>query len=243
MDFKIGDHLVSPRMYHSYTHHGLYIGKNEVIHYSGFADGMKRGKIERASIQEFANGHSIRIEKHKNRKYTEEKSIDRAESRLGEDWYNVLFNNCEHFVNWCIEGKHESVQVNNAIELISHASYAKTETLKHKRIPGLGPTVPIPSPLPKTPWITAETLKIFTTTTAQETTKKVAIAATSNLVKDTATKSVTGSVIGGIAGASTTTAVVGGAAAAVTGVAAAPVVLGAAAGAYIGKKIWDKLFD
>ena len=32
-------------------------------------------------------------------------------SRLGEQRYNLLFNNCEHFAHWCKTGRHRSSQV------------------------------------------------------------------------------------------------------------------------------------
>lgn len=41
--------------------------------------------------------------------------MDRAYSRLGEAHYSTLFNNCEHFVLWCIEGFHYSKQINQLI--------------------------------------------------------------------------------------------------------------------------------
>jgi hypothetical protein len=31
--------------------------------------------------------------------------------RLGEQNYNLLFNNCEHFAHWCKTGRHRSAQV------------------------------------------------------------------------------------------------------------------------------------
>jgi hypothetical protein len=34
-------------------------------------------------------------------------------SRLGEQNYNLLFNNCEHFAHWCKTGRHRSEQVEN----------------------------------------------------------------------------------------------------------------------------------
>ena len=110
---NFGDHLVSPRT--GYTHHGVYIGNNQVIHYSGFANGRNSGQIATASLSEFSNGCEISVRKHPSRKYDANESVERAFSRIGEDWYNVLVNNCEHFVNWCIEGSHKSDQVNQAI--------------------------------------------------------------------------------------------------------------------------------
>jgi hypothetical protein len=125
---NIGDHLVSPRT--GYTHHGLYIGNHQVIHYSGFANGRNSGQIATASLSEFSNGCEIRVRKHPSRKYDANESVERAFSRIGEDWYNVLMNNCEHFVNWCIDGSHKSEQVNQAIRAIGLTYVARQATAK-----------------------------------------------------------------------------------------------------------------
>jgi hypothetical protein len=37
--------------------------------------------------------------------------IGRAESRLGEQRYDLFFNNCEHFATWCKTGRSESAQL------------------------------------------------------------------------------------------------------------------------------------
>jgi hypothetical protein len=38
-------------------------------------------------------------------------SVHRALGRLGEQRYNLIFNNCEHFAHWCKTGRHRSAQV------------------------------------------------------------------------------------------------------------------------------------
>ena len=50
--------------------------------------------------------------------YSPEETIRRAYSRLGEDEYSLLFNNCEHFAVWCKTGVSLSYQVNNAARSI-----------------------------------------------------------------------------------------------------------------------------
>lgn len=111
---KAGDHLVTSRT--GYTHHGLYIGNGEVIHYSGGNDNVfSKGAISITSLREFSNGCGVSVKEHFFRTYDEEESIERAYSRLNEDWYNVLLNNCEHFVTWCIVGFHSSSQVSSMI--------------------------------------------------------------------------------------------------------------------------------
>jgi len=104
-----GDHLVTERI--GYTHHGLYIGDNEVIHYAGFSEDMDKGKIEITSYEDFSQNKNTYIKTHFNRVYNEIESVTRAYSRLGEDEYNLVFNNCEHFVSWCIDGLARSEQV------------------------------------------------------------------------------------------------------------------------------------
>lgn len=109
---KKGSHLISKRV--GYSHHGIYIGNEEVIHYSGFADSERTGPVEIISLEEFHSGSGYKIKKHPNKKYKRKESVKRAKSRLGEDLYSLFNNNCEHFVNWCIEGDHKSIQVDKA---------------------------------------------------------------------------------------------------------------------------------
>jgi hypothetical protein len=98
-----------------YTHHGLGIGKGEVIHYSGLAHGLEAGPICKVSLEEFSSGSKIYMKKHPERKFNVSESLLRAKSRLGEDAYTVWGNNCEHFVNWCINDKHNSRQVDKVV--------------------------------------------------------------------------------------------------------------------------------
>lgn len=104
-DLTIGSHLVTPRI--GYQHHGIYIGQNRVIHFTSDS------RIEEVSLSEFTenNGYSI-YPFHS--KFSRHEIVERAMSRLGNDHYNLIFNNCEHFCNWCIHDKHRSQQVNNA---------------------------------------------------------------------------------------------------------------------------------
>lgn len=113
--FKIGDHLVVNKGL--YTHHGIYLGKDKVIHYAGLsndpsADGSR---IQTTFLQNFSQGRKVRIRRHDKALYKGDEVVERAFSRLGENKYNLVFNNCEHFVNWCFEGINFSNQVNNAV--------------------------------------------------------------------------------------------------------------------------------
>lgn len=109
-----GDHLISART--GYSHHGIYIGRDQVIHYSGSSFGeFQSGTIEIVDLETFCQGNGFTVQSYPFRFYNREESVERAKSRLGEDWYSVLLNNCEHFVTWCIQGLHHSQQVNQAV--------------------------------------------------------------------------------------------------------------------------------
>ena len=106
-----GQHLYIKKASGSYTHHGLGIGDDKVIHYSGLANDLTTpGVIEELSLEEFTQGKEIHIRPHLERKYQIDEAILRAYLRLGEAQYHILHNNCEHFVEWCISGRHKSSQ-------------------------------------------------------------------------------------------------------------------------------------
>ena len=113
---QIGDHLVTPRT--GYTHHGLYLGNQQVIHYSG-KSAHDQGSIQQVSLEEFCDGKACRVRDYSFRVYGRKESVERAHQRLGEANYSILFNNCEQFVAWCIMGFGYSEQLlsNTAIAI------------------------------------------------------------------------------------------------------------------------------
>jgi hypothetical protein len=107
-DLPIGSHLVSPRKF--YAHHGIYLGRGDVAHYSGFSSSLKPGPIEVTDLESFANGKPVWLIR-ESCEYSSDEIVRRAHSRMGESQYRILSNNCEHFCNWCISGESCSVQV------------------------------------------------------------------------------------------------------------------------------------
>jgi hypothetical protein len=97
-----------------YEHHGIDYGDGTVIHYRKGTE-----TIERTSQREFTDGRTIYVKRYPIR-YIADTVIQRAESRLGENQYNILFNNCEHFATWCITGVSHSQQVKNFIPLLNN---------------------------------------------------------------------------------------------------------------------------
>lgn len=67
-----------------------------------------------APLEVFIQENKCEIRYHKNSPFEAKEIVQRARmarDRLEEDKYNLVFNNCEHFVNWCIYDKEFSIQV------------------------------------------------------------------------------------------------------------------------------------
>lgn len=95
-----------------YYHYGIYVSDEQVIQF-GLPDntGIPNEEIRVLStdIYTFLNGGILEVgkaekeERHSLRAPAQ--IVSRAESRLGEAGYNILHNNCEHFVYDCAFGQ------------------------------------------------------------------------------------------------------------------------------------------
>src|SRR5262245_39462159 len=99
-DLPVGSHLVTPRRF--YRHHGIYAGGGRVIHYRGFKTFFSRGPVEEISLEEFTRGGPVLVRNFPADPFAGAAAADRARSRLGEDRYRLLTNNCWHFAKWCV---------------------------------------------------------------------------------------------------------------------------------------------
>jgi len=124
----------------TYTHHGIDCGDGTAIHYTGE---RLRGIITRTTIAEFASGKQIFVKKY-NTYEMPELVITRAESRLGENKYCLIFNNCEHFASWCKTGKNESEQVNRVAATVGSAAGIGTSVAGFKAMNKVNPTFVVP---------------------------------------------------------------------------------------------------
>jgi Lecithin retinol acyltransferase len=111
----LGAHLTTSRR--GYSHHGVYVGRGRVVHYSGLSGFWQCGPVEEVSLSRFANGQAVRVVDHLEPHYSPEEIVGRARSRLGESDYRLLSNNCEHFCNWCLSGVSRSDQVEGRLPL------------------------------------------------------------------------------------------------------------------------------
>jgi hypothetical protein len=112
----LGAHLMTER--HRYSHHGIYVGNGRVVHYAGLSGGLWQcGPVEEVSLLRFGCGNAVQAVEHIAAPYSPEEIVRRARSRLGENDYRLLTNNCEHFCNWCVSGVSHSVQVQQPLRL------------------------------------------------------------------------------------------------------------------------------
>ena len=122
--FQIGDHvcvLYTPtyELPFWFYHHGIFAGYKDKEPY--FINLSRRG-LSKDDIKVFGEGNKRwRIIEHDYKKFTREEVLIRAEDYLlngGDEIrkYDILSNNCEHFVNLVIEGKKESSQVRHTLK-------------------------------------------------------------------------------------------------------------------------------
>ena len=103
------DHLEVPRQHGLFNHHGIDLGDGTVAHY------LEGREILRSPLEEFSQGQPLQVINHAEASPVGV-TLRRAMGRLGEQDYNLLFNNCEHFATWCKTGRHRSGQVDSVLE-------------------------------------------------------------------------------------------------------------------------------
>ncbi|MEY4358524.1 MAG: hypothetical protein RLZZ631_10 [Cyanobacteriota bacterium] len=102
------DHLQVPRQHGLFNHHGIDLGDGTVAHY------LEGREILRSPLEEFSRGQPLSVVPYPDQECSPAGvTLRRAMGRLGEQNYNLLFNNCEHFAHWCKTGRHRSAQVEN----------------------------------------------------------------------------------------------------------------------------------
>jgi lecithin:retinol acyltransferase len=115
----VGAHVLTPR--HGYTHHAIYVGRGRVVQYGGLSRGLRRGPVEEVPLLRFSRGRPIWVRVGEFGWKDRPEVVCRARSRLGENRYHVLTNNCEHFCEWCVRGQHHSYQVDELLGRYSRA--------------------------------------------------------------------------------------------------------------------------
>jgi hypothetical protein len=105
------DHLEVPRQHGLFQHHGIDLGDGTVAHY------LEGREILRSPLEAFSRGQPVSVVSYAPEACsTAGVTLRRAMGRLGEQNYNLLFNNCEHFAHWCKTGRHRSAQVEGLLQ-------------------------------------------------------------------------------------------------------------------------------
>ena len=125
------DHLRVPRQHGLFLHHGIDLGDGTVAHY------LEGREILRSPLEEFSRGQEVSVVSH-DQASPAGVTLRRAMSRIGEQNYNLLFNNCEHFANWCKTGRHRSGQVEDWLHTGSLGALALGQLMPAALLTGLG---------------------------------------------------------------------------------------------------------
>jgi hypothetical protein len=80
--------------------------------------------VEEVSLREFARGRPIAVRTDSNPRFDREDVVLRARSRLGENRYHIIRNNCEHFCEWCLSGVSRSRQLESLLVRLGAMSIA-----------------------------------------------------------------------------------------------------------------------
>jgi len=115
-----------------YNHHGIYITDDEVIHFASDGDDNLLGttnQIISTDLAAFLRGGDCEVKIYTDDEladlYQPHEIISFARASLGEDGYNVVFNNCEHFTNYCTLGRFHSHQISNIVNPLKINTGAK----------------------------------------------------------------------------------------------------------------------
>ncbi len=98
----------------SFRHYGIDLCDGTVIHFSGKLRDIHNGAwIQHTSCAAFARGDLVCEACEVRFAFPPEIVAHRARCQVGGNFggYNFLWNNCEHFVNWCACGRRISRQV------------------------------------------------------------------------------------------------------------------------------------
>ena len=114
-----GDHIRVQRMNGLYTHHGIYVSDEEVIHFIGKDDDSildwSKPEVIQTDLAYFLKGGILEVKEYTDEEfadlYSPEQIVIYARACLGDKGYNLIFNNCEHFANVCTLGRFRSHQV------------------------------------------------------------------------------------------------------------------------------------
>lgn len=114
-----------------YRHYGIYIGNKTTVHFSGGTGSeisASKACIRKTPLREFSAGCKVQIETEHGNPLSRRRTVMRALNAVGsgKGKYSLVFNNCEHFANWCRYGERKSAQVDNFFSALAGAALIST---------------------------------------------------------------------------------------------------------------------
>ena len=111
-NLNLGDHIYVRRLL--FSHHGIYAGDGNVIHYTGEEKEKKDPLVRETIIEDFLKGGKLRRRNYK-RHLPPSETLSPAKKHLSNNGYSITLNNCEHFATYCATGKKKSKQVRKVL--------------------------------------------------------------------------------------------------------------------------------
>ena len=131
-DLNSAGHIFVRRKGLLYSHHGIYAGEGNVIHFKGAEKEKRDPAVIITDIYNFLNGGKLRRRDYKERlPYSE--SLRIAREHLSKKGYSLRVNNCEHFATYCATGNKKSRQVRRVMSGIVGVTIAITTAVIQKK--------------------------------------------------------------------------------------------------------------
>ena len=128
--FEEGD-LIEFKTWFGYNHWAVYVGDGEIVHYAKInSDGTgAKVKIARDCLDDYIrNCSKLELRSYAKKElgvanrfllgkiYSGKEVAGRALSKVGEEGYDLIFKNCEHFAKWCKYDTPICEQTEDAVE-------------------------------------------------------------------------------------------------------------------------------
>lgn len=137
-----GDHIRVNRGI--YNHHGIYVSHDEVIHFTGQDDDnildWSKNEVIITDLDVFLKNGVLEVKEYTEDElkdlYLVEHIVQYARCCVGDNGYNLIFNNCEHFSNVCTLGRFRSVQIDNIFNSIQNKDYNRIRSTSNMGLIG-----------------------------------------------------------------------------------------------------------
>ena len=87
---------------------------------------FKKHPIEITSLEKFSHGKKVIVRHYEHAKFKGRQVVRRMRSRMHENHYHLIVNNCEHLCSWAITGVESSPQVIKMMQRLTTIGYASS---------------------------------------------------------------------------------------------------------------------